>query len=247
MSETEGTPEEKAPTDVAEYKTRIAKADGTLIPLGRESNQGTRLFIASRYIANPTVEDSPDAEKFFGGWERDDIGIGAFTGVMLVDVYTKEDGQITPVGHMDWWLQGDYANGGGNEHSAAIPRNDVEQRALDRWGGRFNSRDDNTAFKVDPEYQKQQLGSLMLATSGAVLPALGIAGFYSGVLLDPAESTYAHFGITPDDFRAARTRVEPRWKTQQLPIERLASSPHVDEVITHFLQPQVPDLAQPAA
>lgn len=228
-------PETKIPSDTAEFKNLIAKADGTLIPLQRRSSQDSMLFIATRYVANPNQEESPDAEKWFGGWDRE-AGTGNFSGVVLVDTYAEEEGKIVPIGHMDWWLQGDYANGGGNMHSAAVPRNEHEQLALDNWGGRWGR--DGTAFKLEEEYQRQGLGSLMLATSAAVLLTHGVTRFYTGALLDPAVSTYAHFGINPDDFPRLRHSPEPDWwKQRNLPIERLAQHPHVDEVIERFLQP----------
>lgn len=226
---------EKAPSDIDEFKNRVGKADGALIPLRRKSDQGTDLYVSSRYIANPNMEDSPDAEKFFFGWDKDKT-LGPMTGVLLVDVYAKEDDQIVPVGHMDWWLQGDYANGGGNLHSALVPKNDIEEKSFEFWGGKLNYKHNTTAFKVIPEYQRQTLGSLMLATSAITLSSLGVNVFYSGGLLDPAKSTYAHFGITPENFRGNEDSDTERWKSSQLPIERLTEHPYVNELINSFLQ-----------
>src|ERR1700679_3846614 len=138
----EGAPEERAPSGVVEYKNRVAENDGKLIPLERKTGQGTRLFMARKYIGNPNLETSPDAEKLFWGW-REDKTLGADTGVVLIDVYADEAGEIIPIGHMDWWLQGDYANGGGNMHAAAKPRDETEQQCFVRWG-----INDNIAFRI---------------------------------------------------------------------------------------------------
>lgn len=234
-------PEELPLLDIGEYKGRIAKADGTLVPLAKKSTQGNQLFIASRYIVNPRLEDSPDAEKLFYGWEEDRKGIGAFSGVVTIDVYAKEGDEIVPVGHMDWWLQGDYANGGGNMHAAIVPRNEVEQRAQDRWGGRYGN--DHVAFKIEEEYRKQQIGSLMLATSSVVLPNADITRFYTGALLEPAEATYARFDVHKDDFPRIRHTGEEKWWQRDLPIDRLVNNPRVDQVIQHFIEQPVQEAA----
>ncbi len=88
----------------------------------------------------------------------------------------------------------------------------------------------------------------MLATSSIALKAAGLAKFYSGGLLDPAKRTYTRFGITPDDFKANQDRrAVERWKTTQLPIERLADNPHVSGTIEYFLRADVSDETQQAA
>jgi GNAT superfamily N-acetyltransferase len=244
---TETAPSEKAPTSLVEFTSLVAENNGNLIPLERKTEQGKSLFITSRYIGNPALEESPYAETGFYGW-RDDKGLGAETGVLIIDVYAEKDDGIAPIGHMDWWLQGDYANGGGNMHAAAIPRNEIEERARDVWGGRHNLNRDNTAFKILPEYQRQKIGSLMLATSSVALKAVGVTKFYSGGLLDPAVNTYARFGIAPSDFDYNRdSRSVERWKTTQLPIERLSDNPHVNEIIELFLQSDSDEEGQRAA
>ncbi len=238
MTESVGAPETRTPADIDEFKNQVGKADGTLIPLARKSDQGTDLYVSSRYIANPTMEDSPHAEKYFFGWAEDKT-LGPMTGVLLVDVYAKQDDQVVPVGHMDWWLQGDYANGGGNLHSALVPKNDVEERTFDFWGGKFNHKHNTTAFKVMPEYQKQQLGSLMVATSSLALSDLGVSRFYTGVLLDPAVATYSRFGVHDGDFPSmghSQSDDPDWWKARNLPIERLTDNPRVGQVIQHFIE-----------
>ncbi len=235
MTENIGTPEIKSPADIDEFKTLVGKADGTIVPLARQTAQGTELFIASRYVANPLLEDSPDAEEYFYGWQEERKGVGAFTGVMVVDVYTKEDGEMLPIGHMDWWLQGDYANGGGNMHGALVPRSEAEQKAQEMWGVPF-SNGEKIAFKIQPEYQKQQIGSLMVATSSVVLANNGVSSFYTGVLLDPAVATYERFGIHKDDFPKVRHTQDPKWWRTSLPIDRLADNGRVDQVIQNFIE-----------
>lgn len=234
--------------EVIAFKGEIAKADGTLIPLTKTTKDGKKLYIAARHLTNPwvyyEVDTGPDsydidrklkedadknANPDFYGWEEDRHsreGEPDMTGVMLVDVYSEMDGKIVPMGHMDWWLREDYANGGGNMHQAPIGQGKYEQAASDKW-----HRNDFTAFKVDRDQHYQGLGSLMVAAAAIALPSIGIKKFYTGVLLEPAVKTYARFGIREEDFPEVPGDV---WASN-LPIERLSQHPQVNKTINEFV------------
>ncbi len=224
-------PEEVRP-EVIIFKEELSKADGTLIPLRKTTSDGKRLYIATRNLpnpwkdfeqdTNPDTDTSKKVDSEFRGWDQDRRG-GSMTGVMLVDVYAENEGKIVPMGHMDWWLRDDYANGGGQMHQASKPQTEHEEEASKRW-----HKHDSTAFKVDYAYHKQGIGSLMIAASAIALPAIGIKKFYTGGLLEPAEKTYERFGVTEDDF-------EGRAFERHLPIERLSQHPQVNKVISEFV------------
>ncbi len=216
--------QEQRKLDPALFKSEIERTDGTLVPLEKRSKNGKRLFVTARYIRNPVIEPDPKAAPDFYHWREDWAG-RQHTGVVLVDTYAEGDDVMIPVGHMDWWLTGDYANGGGNMHRAAVPEQSHELASDARWG----NTEDHIAFKVEPEYQQQGIGSLMLATSAVALPAAGVREFYSGGLLEPAKRTYARFDLNPEDFPL-------RPLGSAIPVERLTQSPQVDKTITEFLE-----------
>lgn len=218
------TSEETKP-EVTIFKEEITKADGTLIPLRKTTTDGKKLYIAARCLRNPRGNENENIYSKFWGWEEKDMSMHPMTGVMLVDVYAQSDGKIVPLGHMDWWLHDDYANGGGNMHAAPLAREEHEKLASERW-----HKYDYTAFKVDYEYHKQGIGSLMVATSALTLPAIGIKKFYTGGLLDPAVKTYERFGIRDSDFPDVAQPFD-----RHLLIERLSQSPQVNKTIVQFV------------
>lgn len=215
---------EQSAIDQTLFREKLGQADGTLVPLARRSTDGKRLFIATRLVKNPAIEPNSQANPDFYHWAQDWAG-KKHTGAVLVDAFAEDDeGKLKPVGHIDWWLAGDYANGGGNMHRALVPEHPHEELAVERWG----QESDYTAFKVEPEYQQQGIGSLMLASSAVALPAQGVTEFYTGALLDPAKKTYEGFGLSPDDFPVG-------YVTRGIPIERLSDSSRVEKTIADFL------------
>ncbi len=217
VDKSEGSEEER----VNEFKELISKADGSLIPLKKNTSRKKKLFITTRFLEKPQDSEDVNANPWFWGWQDDKYSL-PMTGVLLVDVYESDGKQLAPLGHLDWFLSGDYANGGGNMHDAAIPKNDHERLANRRW-----NRDDLIAFRVDYDEHKQGIGSLIVAASGVVLPKLGIKRFYPGGLLQPAVKTYERFGIRKDDF------IGDGWD-RHLPIDKLAKSPQVNKSISEF-------------
>lgn len=204
--------------EVAAFKEEIARADGTLIPLRKHTADGKKLYIAARYLRNPGDSESEEVDSRFWGWED-------MTGVMLVDAYAENDARIVPLGHMDWWLHDDYANGGGNMHAAPLGKGEHERLANERW-----HKYDYTAFKIDYEYHRQGIGSLMIAASAVALPAIGIKKFYTGGLLDPAVKTYERFGIRESDFPDVAQPFD-----RHLPINKLSQSRQVNKTIAEFV------------
>ncbi len=211
--------------NVAAFRERVAKADGSLIPLRKTTTDGKKLHIAVRHLRNPGEEKDEDVNPRFYGFDKEMRGHSPImTGVLLIDVFGEEGQQIRPLGHMDWYsLHDDYANGGGNMHAAAIPKSGHERLAGERW-----NEHDYTAFKVDNAHQGEGVGSLLVATSAVVLPAIGVKDFYTGALLYPAKRTYARFGISLEDFTG-------RAYDRHLPIENLSQHPQVNKTIGEFV------------
>ncbi len=206
---------------ITAYKEQVAKADGMLVPLIKPTQEGEKLYIVTKFLQNPDDVPNDDTDPEFWGWHDSKFRM---TAVMLVDVYAQSAEGMFPLGHMDWGLIDDYANGGGNMHEALIPKNEYERLANQRWY-------DSIAFKVDDNYHQQGIGSLLLATSAVALPAIGVKSFYTGVTLGPAKKTYARFGIKKDDFHEDKEPFDPN-----LPIERLAKHPQVNSSIGEFVQ-----------
>ncbi len=207
---------------IEEFKDLISKADGTLIPLKKLTSQEKNLFITARYLEKPENPEDVDVNPWFWGWEDDEYGL-PMTSVLLVDVYESDGKQIKPLGHLDWFLSGDYANGGGNMHDASVPKNEHEQLANRYW-----HKNDLIAFRVDYGNHRQGIGSLIVAASGVVLPTLGVKRFYPGGLLPPAIKTYERFGIRKSDF------IGEGWD-RHLPIDKLSQSPQVSKSISEFI------------
>lgn len=216
-------PVEGVRPEVLAFKEAVAKADGTLLPLRKTTANGKRLYIATRYVRNPDLEEDTRANPEFYGWEKANMPKHPFTRILLVDTYVEDDSEIVPLGHMDWYLHNDYANGGSNLHEASIPKGEHEQLSRQWWH-------DSIAFKVEYAHHQQGLGSLMVATSAVTLPALGVRNFYTGGLLAPAKRTYARFSINEKDFPET---VNPFDK--HLPIEKLTQSPQVNKAISEFV------------
>jgi GNAT superfamily N-acetyltransferase len=216
---------------VLTFREQIERADGEVVALSRTVN-GDDLLITTRLLANPLITSNPPGNKYFFGWELNKSGVGAFTGVLLVDMYAQKGDSASSIGHMDWWIKGDYANGGGNMHGALNPQTDFEKLSHDRWGKDW----DGIAFRLGPEYRGEGLGSLMIASSGVALAANGVKKFYTGGLLDPAVNAYARFGIAPSDFPRPRYYDDPEWiYNQSLPIERLSENPQTNQLIERFV------------
>lgn len=209
---------EETQSEVDAFREKIKKADGSLIPL-RKTIDGKKLYATARFAKIPESGVNQDVDM--GWWEGTNDAL-KYDGAMAIDVYQEDRSRMIPLGHMDWWMRGDYANGGGNMHSCFIPKNDHERLSKHMWH-------DETAFKVDYGYHRQNVGSFMIASSAIVLPAVGARVFYTGGMLEPAKKTYARFGITADDFPDTRT-----WD-RHLPIERLAQSPQVNKSISEFV------------
>lgn len=229
-------PTEQTPDSLEVFKELLAHANGALIDLQKRTRDGQNLHIAVRRVENPHLSDSPTANVYSSFWDLDRISAGAIEAVLLVDTYASDDHQPpVSIGHMDWWINQTYANGGGNMHNTVKPTNPHEQTATDKWGDIWSS----TAFKLDQEYHRQGIGSLMLAASGIALEGTGIKRFYCAALLKPAQKTYARFGLSPDQFVRANVDEErDDWQLgkfnlldNSLPITRLTSSQFSDEVL----------------
>jgi hypothetical protein len=205
-------------SEVRSFKEGLAKADGTLFELRKTTPDGKKLFISARFVRAPQENLNGDAEPEFWGWYRRHLPISS---VLLLDVYAQTESGIVPLGHMDWSLQDGEANGSGNMHEAVRAKNEHEMLARDMWST-------GTAFKTSPEYQKQNIGTLMIASSASVLPAVGARKFYTGALLPPAENTYGRFGLSEEDFFN-------EGKISPLPISRLSENVLVDKIISEFV------------
>src|SRR3989344_2226086 len=153
------------------YREAISKADGSLRLLRKTTTDGKVLHIAARHFDAPANEQNTGVNKGFWGWNDKSLPM---SGVMLIDVYAgNPETDIQPLGHMDWCLRGERANGSGNMHPAVLPKRGYEQLANEMWDSRTS-----TSFKIDPKYHKQGIGTLMVATSAVVLPSIGVKSFF---------------------------------------------------------------------
>lgn len=166
---------------------------------------GTQLLV--RQTFNPYEQASPDANHHYWGWQRHPSR--NYDSVLAVDAFVAVDDELTHVGHIDWAISGDYANGGGNVHQGFIPKDKHEELAKEAC------IDDVLALRVQEAFQGRGLGSLMLATSAVALHAAGVTRFYSGGMLEPAQQLYGRFGIRKADFPSGHAH------DKHLPIERL--------------------------
>jgi hypothetical protein len=205
-------------SEVKSLKEGLAKADGMLFELRKKTRDGKKLYVAARHVFAPKEDSSGDADPNFWGWNNQHMPM---SGVLLLDVYAGAESGIVPVAHMDWSLHGDEANGSGNMHEAILPKHEYEKLAREKWAT-------GTAFKTSPEYQKQNIGTLMVASSASVLPVVGAQKFFTGVLLQPAESTFNRFDLSEKDFFKDG-------KIQSLPIARLSEHELVNKTLSEFV------------
>jgi hypothetical protein len=215
-------PKAELEQDIDSFKENIAKADGTLIPLSKTTADGKPLYVAAKKIDKPCPEGTEGANPNFFGWRAIEWESRPMTSVLLIDIYLGENGEIKPLGHIDWWMNNDYANGGGNMHSARIPATDYEKLANTKWPG-------PTAFKIDYDYHKQNLGSFLVSCSAVVLPRIGVNSFYTGILLENGQKTYARFGIEEDSFK------EKDGTFSEAPIDILSGNSRVNESLAEFV------------
>lgn len=211
--------------EVLIFKRELAKADARLFPLRQTTGDGKRLFIAARRMPRlPEVDHKAANAPFWKlSWAQ------KLDGVIAIDVYVEEESsRITPLGHIDWGIEGDQASGAGNVHGAFLPQNKHEELAQKRWADPKAVTPDFTGFKLEDDHHRRSIGTLMLATSGVVLSEAGAKSFFSGALLDPAVKTYNRFGIQKDEFVSDHGFVH-------LPIERLSRHSKTDEVISEFV------------
>ncbi|MBP9816944.1 MAG: hypothetical protein KBD05_02855 [Candidatus Pacebacteria bacterium] len=202
--------------EIQAFKNLLSKADGTLYPLKKRTKDGKQLYITARQIFSPEVGGTENVNPLFFKWQQ--LGENRADAVLLIDVYVGTESGRELIGRRDWWMNGEYASGAGNMHDAVLPSTDYENTI-------GNS---TSAFKVADDYQRQNIGSLMLATSAVVLPALGVREFSGGVLLEPAQKTFARFDIEEEDYISSALH-EP------LPIERLSGHPGVEKLISEFV------------
>jgi|SRR3989344_2657523 len=216
-SDTQRAQEEIRP-EVRAFREVISKADGALLPLRKTNPEGKSLYITARYL-NSLIEGRDKIDEDYSKW-----GSAGPRAVLIIDTYTGGPAtRLEPVGHMDWMIRNTIASGMHNSHDAPIPANEHERRSNDRW-----VHASTKSFEVDEKYQQQNIGSLMLATSGCILPTIGVKEFFAGHLLIPAQKTYRRFGLSQEDFLASERVIYQ-------PIERLSEHEAVNKTIAEFV------------
>ncbi len=216
------------PTSLEDYKERVRKANGSLVPLRRTLPGGNRLYLQVRYFDVPA--NGRDENVDFRSWqnwrqERRTFGLGK---ILLVDVYMDHDGRVEPIGHLDWSEniyresgQHTTASARANLHEYVIPKNDYEEKTREKF-----ARDKSYPWFsswVEREFRGLGIGSLMLATSGTALQAKGFNRIHPGALADPEDKVYSKLGITEEE------------KERTFPIERLTDNPKANGAILKYL------------
>jgi hypothetical protein len=200
------------------FRTFVERADGELLLLKKTINDRPILVAVTHF--------DKDREDLSEEGKKADTAL-------IIDVFTGGEDENHPpisIGHMDWSLSGDHANGGVNQHNFFQPKPDhlYQGIAKETWGGKSKM-----AFKIDSSYENQDIGDFMLATSALVLERLGIKSFYPGLLLDDGKEMYEKFGITDEDLVVKKASVDKGFAT--IPINKLTESKKTAEVLADWV------------
>lgn len=141
--------------------------------------------------------------------------------LLLVDVFSNKEGGLFPIGHYDWEISGSCASGNKNRHGGHLPNQNTAHKLADKaWGENgFDVYDKSIVSHAldyggtdymsrlrkmgvvtdesqwtDPAYQKQGLGSLMIAVSAIALKNKGVKQAELGTLSKSARATWKKFG-----------------------------------------------------
>ncbi|OGM25468.1 hypothetical protein A2715_05465 [Candidatus Woesebacteria bacterium RIFCSPHIGHO2_01_FULL_39_32] len=187
---------------LADFFEQVKRADGTLIPLtGQLTRFGEEILVSARY---GSVDSLAKADH-----------------LLLVDLFARSADQMLPIGHYDWEVTGNRALGNKNRHGGHLPNTSNAHELADRaWTeeglkvydkslvsyamekGGFPYMDQlrETGIVTDekqwgePTYQKQGLGSFMIAVSAIVLESKGVETANLGSLTPAAEGVWKKFG-----------------------------------------------------
>lgn len=204
-------PGEVSKMRVERLEQHIKKANGHLYPLRKEIS-GKKILFSIRHFKRNNLNSDTSL---------------VIDSSLVIDVFSDEEPvgfDPTPIGHMDWWISGDHANGGANQHVFLEPNegDSHEIAAKAKW------EKSRKAFVVDDEFSKNGIGSFLLAVSALALNNLGVKTFYPGLLLNAGEATYDKFGIT--------LRGEGSMESGQKSIflEKLNSSSQIEKSLSEF-------------
>ena len=195
-----------------ELKWKLSEADGSLIPLSKVLPSGERIFVSVRDGDYERVDFHAEIEY---GEEIPKVIEPAY----LIEVYAGEsEEKVKPVGHWDWYIDGDTARGSGNMHKVGITYVDFPWHALadERW-----KNDSYSALKLEDEYRGAGLGNLLVAISAVVMKDRA-KYINTGVLLDPATRTLQGFGLEKGNIF-------------QTEASAFASHPKINQVLQNFL------------
>lgn len=231
MGDRSNAEEEKSRSKVAELRNKIIQANGQPFLLRKTSDQGEPL-----YLMVSSSEYDPIEEWEGGGWN----GIPTSRCMVLVNAFVEKadaDGkkQLLPIGFNDSQIvEGD------NVINGAMPTAEIDK--LIRTGGEPIKRaynywkDRAVSFGVESSYQKQGLGSFMLAASMIVLDEYGARRISNMILLEPAMKTWGKFGVTEGrrtEGLAGRSilQLDPNKYT----VQGFIDNPYTEQIVAAFI------------
>ena len=214
--------------EVAEYISRIRRADGELIPLpGKTSRLEEPLYISARYGKSPETGDEDE--------------------YLIIDVIAQRGEKYIPVGMKDYKIHEEIAESRFNAHTLLPATNDAHREADARWGGKdalsvesmkLDQAVDQTRIEEEiarlrergivtdeqtpatPVYRGLGIAKLLVASSILILEEKGIKEVEFGEIDTAAQGVWNRFGGR-------------EWST--VPLTELTKSPNIIPSIETFL------------
>lgn len=164
-------------TAAEEFKRKLIVADGELIPLAKHGPKGEDLFIASRFFPIP----GPNVDIAGTSYDREDPHFyKEIDGVLYIELYAQREGDLVPIGKVDWQKEGEEANG----HASVRYHVRIEnQKEHEEKAAKFWDEARMATIAVSPEFENMGLGTLLIASSALVLHDRGATHFSPTVLL----------------------------------------------------------------
>lgn len=188
---------------LADIKARIAKADGNPIRLGKILPSGERVWIAVRPGTYEKILHDEDSDPTLP--------------TVLVEALAQTDLIFSPIGHWDWYIDGDVAVGCINMHRVGNTNSSLAWRQASDAAWQEN----NNGLEVKVAYRGSGVGSLLVAASGVALQDR-VKTISTGGISEQAKQLLRGFGFQGG-------------LSFDCPVDQLASHPKVDSTLLRFL------------
>jgi len=136
---------------------------------------------------------------------------------LLIDVFAQKHDGLQPIAFKDWKVMGTVANEGQNQHYYVTPRTYMEELAHKAWGHPFFL----SAFAVSERYERNNLGSLLIATSLVALNSRKVRTVMREGITKSGRRTWERFGV--------------HWEEFAILIEPALNHPFVEKVLFDFV------------